>query len=190
MLTPLDIESKTFSKSLSGYNVQEVKQFISDIVENYEKLYKENIELKDKINVLNEGIHYYKTIEETLQNTLLLAEKTAEETRATAKKTAEQIEKEAKLKASAIINDARNEVYKIHRKREELIKHYDTSKIQIQQYLKAQLEMTEKNQLELGNSTTTLEVLFDNDYNNAMEEAAITKESTTSEEKHNHENND
>lgn len=151
-LTPLDIESKQFSKGFNGYKAYEVKTFMREVLVNYEALYKENIELNDKISLLNEGIQYYKTIEETLQNTLVLAEKTAEETKSAARKKSEQIEKEAEIKAQAIINDAKNEIYKINKKREELIKQYDASKIQIKQFLKAQLEMTEKNEMALYNS--------------------------------------
>ncbi len=69
-----------------GFSSQEVKTFLADILKDYEKIYKENIELKDKVKLLNDGIQYYKTIEGTLQNTLLLAEKTAEETKANAHK--------------------------------------------------------------------------------------------------------
>ena len=160
-LTPLDIESKTFSKGFSGFKAHEVKSFMREVLVNYETLYKENIELSDKINLLNEGIQYYKTIEETLQNTLILAEKTAEETKALARKKAEQIEKEADIKSQAIINEAKSEIYKINKKREELITQYDASKIQVKYFLKAQLEMTEKNELELYDSISHEDVVMD-----------------------------
>ena len=149
MLTPLDIESKEFSSSLGGYSKTEVKQFINEILTSYEKIYKENIEMKDKINMLNEGIQYYKTIENTLQNTLLLAEKTAEETRSSARSKAESIEKEAEINAEKIINEAKEEIHKIDQSRQSLIKAYDASKIQISQFLKAQMEMVERNELEI-----------------------------------------
>lgn len=153
MLTPLDIESKVFTRSVSGYSIGEVKQFMKELLVNYEKLYRENIELSDKVNLLNEGIQYYKTIEDTLQNTLLLAEKTAEDTKLNARQKAEQIIKEAEIKADAIINDAQNEVYRINKEKESLIRTYDASKIQMRQFLKAQLELTEKNVLDLRSST-------------------------------------
>lgn len=175
-LTPLDIESKTFSKRFNGLNTHEVKTFMREVLVNYETLYKENIELTDKINLLNEGIQYYKTIETTLQNTLILAEKTAEETKATARKRAEQIEKEADIKAQAIINEAKSEIYKINKKREELIVQYDASKIQVKQFLKAQLEMTEKNEFELYNSINQTPVVFENDDTSDVDEASVETE--------------
>lgn len=171
MLTPLDIDGKNFKKALLGYSTGEVKHALTEILADYEKMYKENIELKDKVNLLNEGIQYYKTIEETLQNTLLLAEKTAEETKALAHKKAEQIEKEAELKAQTIVQDARNEVYRINKKNEELIQQYDASKIQIRQFLKAQLELTETNSLQIKNKPVDIEDIITK---RTIEEAAAT----------------
>ena len=42
MLTPLDIENQRFSKSLKGYNLDEVDDFLDQLTIDYEKLYKEN----------------------------------------------------------------------------------------------------------------------------------------------------
>lgn len=162
MLTPLEIESKIFSKSISGYNIGEVKHFMRDILSDYEKMYRENIELKDKLNVLNEGIQYYKTIESTLQNTLVLAEKMAEETRVVAKHKAEQIEKEAEIKGANVIMEAKNEVYKIHQAKEDLLKNYDVSKIQVLQILKTQLEFIENNSLDIHSNSSSIELFINN----------------------------
>lgn len=173
-LTPLDIESKTFTRTVAGYSVHEVKNFVREVLVNYEQLYKENIELSDKINLLNEGIQYYKTIEDTLQNTLILAERTSEETKSTARKRAESIEKEAEIKAQAIINESKNEIYKINKKREELIKQYDASKIQVKYFLKAQLEMTEKNELELQSSINSVDMTFGESMTNGEQAEEVT----------------
>ncbi|PKM50270.1 MAG: cell division protein DivIVA [Firmicutes bacterium HGW-Firmicutes-7] len=160
MLTPLDIESKVFSKSFQGYNTNEVKTFIKEVLTYYEKFYKENIELKDKLNTLQEAVQYYKNIETTLQNTLILAEKTAEETKTSARYRAEQIEKEAQLKADVMINDARNEIISINNIKEELIRNFDHSKIQIKQYLKTQLEITEKSDIDFDFGSSAFDMLF------------------------------
>lgn len=154
MLTPLDIESKQFSKSaVGGYNAAEVRKFMREILNGYEKLYRENIEMKDKIALLNDGIGYYKTLEETLQNTLILAEKMAEDTRNSARKKAETIEKEAELKAESILRDARNQNHDLVNKRDELLKNYETTKIQIKQFLRTQLEIVERNDFDINSLT-------------------------------------
>ena len=92
MLTPIEIQSRTFKSGL-GYDKKEVDQFIKEILAGYESMYRENMELNDKLNTLNEGIQYYKSIEKTLQKALVLAQKTAEDTQAAAQKKAKLIER-------------------------------------------------------------------------------------------------
>lgn len=144
MLTPLDIESKKFDKALMGFNTREVRKFLKEIIANYEVLYRENIELKDKLNVLSEGIQYYKTMEETLQNTLILAEKTAEEAKQRAREQAELIEREAELKAEEILGNTKDELNHLRLQKKNLMRSFETAKIQVQQYLQLQLDMIGK----------------------------------------------
>ena len=64
MLTPLDIENKKFQrKMMNGYNVDEVDDFLDEITVDYEKLYKENTELRAEIERSKSDIDKYKTIE-------------------------------------------------------------------------------------------------------------------------------
>ena len=42
MLTPLDIENKRFSKKINGYNADEVDDFLDQVTDDYEKIYREN----------------------------------------------------------------------------------------------------------------------------------------------------
>ena len=142
--TPLDIESKKFDKALMGFNTREVRKFLKEIIANYEVLYRENIELKDKLNVLSEGIQYYKTMEETLQNTLILAEKTAEEAKQRAREQAELIEREAELKAEEILGNTKDELNHLRLQKKNLMRSFETAKIQVQQYLQLQLDMIGK----------------------------------------------
>ena len=47
MLTPLEIENKTFNKQVvNGYSTNEVHEFMTALLKDYEQLYKENIEYK------------------------------------------------------------------------------------------------------------------------------------------------
>ncbi|KPU28295.1 septum formation initiator [Caloranaerobacter sp. TR13] len=140
MLTPLDIQNKEFSRSIRGYKETEVDSFLDEITVDYEKLYKENIELKDKISVLNERIEHYKNIEKTLQNTLVVAQNTAEEVSHNARKEAELIIKEAEENARKIIEDAHNEVVKIQKKYEEIRKELLVFKTRFKTLLNSQLE--------------------------------------------------
>lgn len=148
MITPLDIESVSFKKAPLGYLCSEVDKFLSEILHDYEQLYKENIELKDKINMLNDGIQYYKSMESTLQNTLVLAEKTAEETKASAHIKAEQITKEAEMRASELLQSYQREINTLTRKIDFLKNQFEMSKVKIKQLLIAELEIVLNSKIE------------------------------------------
>ncbi|RRD94800.1 DivIVA domain-containing protein [Clostridiales bacterium COT073_COT-073] len=181
MLTPLDIESKKFDKKLLGFDTREVRKFLKEIIANYEVLYRENIELKDKINVLNEGIQYYKTIEETLQNTLILAEKAADETKKNARNQAELIEKEAELKAEEILSNTKDELNHLRLQKRNLMRSFETAKIQVQQYLQLQLDMIGKEDITFVEDGFELEYR-DTSENKSSESWAKAKEIFTKDE--------
>ena len=71
-LTPMDIHNKEFTRSFRGYDDEEVDRFLDEIIEEFERLYKENIELKERLGMLSDQISNYKTMENTLKETLLL----------------------------------------------------------------------------------------------------------------------
>ena len=113
MITPLDIENKKFSKQMmSGYNVDEVDEFLDQIMQDYETNYKEATELKAKVDELNKSLEHYKMIEKTLQNTLVMAQTTAEDIKNVAKQQAEQVISEAQKEAETIIRNAKENASK------------------------------------------------------------------------------
>ena len=149
MITPIEVSSKTFNKSGLGYEKKDVDSFMKEVASSYEALYKENVELKDKINVLNEGIQYYKTIEKTIQKALVLAEQTAEETKETARKNAKVIEDQAKVKASQILEDAKQQLHEVHMKTVHMIEQYELYKAQYRNLAKAQIELLESDSFQI-----------------------------------------
>lgn len=142
MLTPIDIQNKTLKTGM-GYNKKDVDDFLIQIIRSYEDLYKENVELKDKISTLSEGIQYYKTIETTLQKALVLAEKTSKETKEAAIMKAEALEKDARVKANLIIADAKHDLETIRKQTINLVQNYDNFRIQFKKLAETQLEMIE-----------------------------------------------
>jgi cell division initiation protein len=142
MITPLEIENKTFSKQvMSGYNVDEVKEFMATILADYEKLYKENIEYKDKIAVLNQGIQHYKSIEDTLQNALVVAQGTAETVKKNAKVEAENILKEAELTAIKSADEINKQTLEKKMQLDDAKKQFDVYKAKMEALLISQLEL-------------------------------------------------
>ena len=108
MITPLDIENKRFSKQMmNGYNVEEVDDFLDEVMADYEANYKELAVLRPKVDELNSALEHYKNIESTLQNTLVMAQSTSEEVKNVAKQQADQIIGDAHREAEDIIRNAK-----------------------------------------------------------------------------------
>ena len=111
MITPLDIENKRFAKQMvNGYSVEDVDDFLDELTVEYSKNYKEVSELRTKVEELNNSLVQYKTIESTLQNTLVMAQTTAEEVKNVAKQKADQIIEEAKANAQKQVDELNNEI--------------------------------------------------------------------------------
>ena len=142
MITPLDIENKKFNKQMmNGYNVEEVDDFLDEITVDYEKAYKENSELKAKVEELNSKLEHYKNLENTLQDTLVMAQSTAEEVKNVAKQKAEQIINEAQATAVKNVNELEQEILNKKREQDDLKKQFDIYKAKMESLLISQLEL-------------------------------------------------
>ncbi len=141
MLTPLDIENKRFSKRMNGYSVDEVDEFLDEITTDYEKLYKENKELKDNTEELHNDVGQYKNIEATLQNTLVIAQKTADEIQSVAKQQADQIIKDAEYQARAKLDEMNTIIIGKEKELDELKKQFSVYKAKMESLLISQLEL-------------------------------------------------
>jgi cell division initiation protein len=108
-LTPLDIRHKDFKRGMRGYADVEVDEFLDEVADEYERLFKENIDLSERVETLEGQVGGYKRIEETLQKTLISAQANAEELKLNATKEAQLILHEAELKARQLVNDSYSE---------------------------------------------------------------------------------
>lgn len=104
-LTPLDIRHKEFKRVMRGYADAEVDEFLDDVADEFERLFKENIDLAERVEGLDEKVGQYRRIEETLQKTLVSAQQSAEELKANATKESQLILRDAELKARQLVSD-------------------------------------------------------------------------------------
>jgi cell division initiation protein len=145
MLTPMEIHNKEFKKGMRGYKEDEVDEFLDKVVADFERLYRENGELKDKISVINEKVESYSLMEKTLQSTLVVAQTTADDVVANSRKKAEGIIREAEEQARRIIEDANRSVMDLHRDFENLKKEVQVFKTRFKTLLESELEALNSN---------------------------------------------
>ena len=142
MLTPLDIENKKFAKQImNGYNVDEIDDFLDEVTNAYEKLYKENAEMRMQLEDLNSNVGKYKNIESTLQNTLVMAQTTADEVKNLAKQQAEQIIKDAENVARRSVEELNTQILIKQKELEDTKKQFEVYKAKMEALLISQLEM-------------------------------------------------
>ncbi len=142
MLTPLDIENKKFQKQMmNGYNVDEVDDFLDEITVDYEKLYKENSELRSEIDRSKGDLEKYRNIEQTLQNTLVMAQKAADDIKSNAQDEADNIIKSARSKMQESVDELTKESETRKREFAETKKQFDIYRAKMEALLISQLEL-------------------------------------------------
>ena len=102
-LTSMDIHHKEFRHSVRGYNPDEVDQFLDDVADEFDRLFKENIDLSERLDAAAEKVRSYTDMEKTLHNTMLAAQQSAEVIQGKAHKEAEMLMRDAEIKAKELI---------------------------------------------------------------------------------------
>ena len=108
-----------FSRTLHGYNPDEVNKFLDDVISQVEKIIESNKEKNEEIKILKEKLNSgnvdpeivakakkYDDLSSTLSEAITLAQNTGEHIRTVARQERDLIIQEARKDASSIINDA------------------------------------------------------------------------------------
>lgn len=119
MLTPVDINNKEFVKGFRGYKQDDVDDFLDQVVNDYEMLYRENNRLKKEIELNNKQLDQYHQLEKNLQDTLLVAQRTADEVVNTANTRGEEIRQAAKQAAENLKRESELQAERLRHQTEE-----------------------------------------------------------------------
>lgn len=155
VLTPLDIQNKEFRRVLRGYSEEEVNVFMSRILRDYEQMFKENQELKEENKQLSSALEQYKTLEDTLNKTLIIAQQTAEEVKENALKECELTQKEYELKLQEMRVEAEQKLEQLKEEYQIALEKAQSLKVQLKSYLLAHLELLEKENWGKDHNLTT-----------------------------------
>ncbi|WP_028595807.1 DivIVA domain-containing protein [Paenibacillus assamensis] len=140
-LTPLDIHNKEFPRKLRGYDEDAVNEFLDQIIKDYEALIKENKEIHNHAQSLQDKLDHFANLEETLSKTIIVAQEAADDVKSNAKKESQLIVKEAEKNADRIVNDALAKSRKIALEVEELKKQASIYRARFRTLVEAQLEL-------------------------------------------------
>jgi cell division initiation protein len=108
-LTPLDIQQQRFrSRFGGGVDKNEVDAFLHLVATEFEKLHRENNELRDDERTSKRLLEDYRAREEALKETMITAQKVTDEIKRSATKEAEIIIGRAELEADKILERAQD----------------------------------------------------------------------------------
>ncbi|HVJ48217.1 DivIVA domain-containing protein [Desulfitobacterium sp.] len=142
-MTPNDIRNKEFRKGVRGYQTEEVEKFLDSVSKEFEVLYTENFELREKVKHFEQELNQYKQLEGTLQQTMVLAQQTAEEVKQSARHEAELMLKTTEQEKSQRLFEAQKKVDEVNEEIEELRKRRELIRTQLKSFLRAQLDLAD-----------------------------------------------
>jgi cell division initiation protein len=143
-ITPIDIQHKTFKKALQGYDRSEVDQFLDEVIETLEDEAHHRAALEADVADLKERISHFKTMEESLQNTLLLAQRTADEVKASAHKEADLIREQARLAGEREIASYNDSISEVRREQQRAVEASEKARSELRSLLMTHLSLLEK----------------------------------------------
>ena len=158
-LTPMDINNKEFKRGIRGYNPDEVDEFLDEVVENYEELYKENSRLKETVTRLKDKVDHYERLEATIQNTLLLAQNAAEQAKESSQKEADLIVNNANETAQKILDKAHSDVIGINDEYERVKEEFIKFRAKFRGFMNTQLQTFDELEKDLTKNYNVSEVI-------------------------------
>ncbi len=142
-LTTIDIQNKEFNKGFRGYKPEEVDEFLEQVAKDFEEAIKDKLSLEEKIQQLEEKLSQYQKLENTLHNSIIVAQETAEDVKRNANKEAELIRREAEKDAQRALDEARYKASRILAEHEEVYKQAQIFKLRFRSFVEAQLASLE-----------------------------------------------
>lgn len=145
MLTPIDVENKVFKKAkIGGYDINDVEDFLEKLIVDYETVFKEVTELKDKCENLQESVKYYKSLEQGIELSVNNAKEEADRIKERALEEATQIrerkENEYKNRMADLDLEVKKKEYALEEKKKEM----QIYKIKVKSMLEAQLKILDE----------------------------------------------
>lgn len=135
---------KKFRTSFSGYNKSDVNLFVSEVISEYESILQKLKGSITEIEYLNKELERYKTLEKSLNDTLLVAQEASANAQKAAISEGKLIIEEAKRNASKIVNNSLMKAQNIEKDAEELKRRVASFKHRFMALVESQMDEVTK----------------------------------------------
>jgi len=108
-LTPLDVRSHEFARTVRGYDRTQVDEFKLRLSSEIERLIREGVQAEERLKSAQDQLRAYRERERALNEALVSAQQLRADTRHQAEREAELVVREAEAEATRLLNRARIE---------------------------------------------------------------------------------
>lgn len=114
-ISPMEIQKQSFSRTLRGFDRDEVRSYLGLVAEEVAELQRARAELEQEAQLLRASLDEYRQREAILKNTLLTAQKVSEEIKENARSQAQTVVREAELQADRLLELAQGRAHDVER---------------------------------------------------------------------------
>jgi cell division initiation protein len=140
-MTPDDLMSKKFKRSVMGYSPNDVNSFREQTADRLGSLMTDNQSLKRQLTELKEEVASYRDREKSLEATLAQTRELSAEVKNNAEREARVLLAEAELQAEKILNQAHNRLARIHDDISELKRQRAQFEVRLRSLIEAHLKL-------------------------------------------------
>jgi len=143
-----------FSRTLRGYDPEEVNKFLDQVIVQVEKMVADIEEKDKKINELKlledenerlrEKVEGYERLESTLNRAIIMAQKTSDQIKVAAHKESEAVLNDAKQSASRIVNEALMRAEKVENEALLIKRNINNFKRRLKDIVEAQMDIIDE----------------------------------------------
>ena len=146
MLKPMDIHNKEFKRVMRGYDVEEVDEFLDEIIVDFEKMQRELDVLKTQISNYSENMNNYREKELSLNNVMLSAQRFADQLTVDAERKAAEIIANAEREAEKIVGSTQEKYNQVLADYAILANRYNDAKETLRDYFRTQLTILDQDE--------------------------------------------
>ncbi|HFI0462861.1 TPA: DivIVA domain-containing protein [Streptococcus suis] len=145
-LTPSEILHKEFDSKFRGYDPDQVNDFLDVIVADFEKLTLENQTLTSKMADMQDKLNYFQQLQDSLNNSIVVAQEAAERLKQNARKEAELILYEAEREADKLYEESADRSKRLLQETENLRRYSLEFRDRLINMVEAQLSLINKDE--------------------------------------------
>ncbi len=112
-ITAMDVERQKFNRKVRGFDPEEVTLYLRSVSEEIERLNLENAKLLEENGRLGGQVKEHASREQTLQQTLVTAQKMSEELKQRSQMQADQLMHEARIRAERTLQETQDQLARL-----------------------------------------------------------------------------